>query len=247
MTKNKKVLGIAVNECTSIGSSFSRYKLAASLWKRERDASIPIVEKALDLRNQATYVTNTQLSGMVGTSVRASRLQANVETEMMGRLQQLNACQQAMIQSLHTMDASIVEQIDIVDAGAEDEEDREGGTAHSLDDEAGKGNNNNGVDDDNNNNNDEVLAANKASAPCMWPLDMSQAKDMLDQLRQQTLLEASIYEMLVQETQEGESLGHNGGGGSAGGHDTAVTCLACFTYPPYLNESVLHIILQLSE
>ena len=70
-------------------------------------------------------------------------------------------------------------------------------------------------------------------------------------LKQQTLLEITICDRLAQMSQMSLRADQAQGGASSAvhsqesEHDEAVTLLACFAYPPYLNQNILDIVLKM--
>lgn len=208
------------------------------------------MEKALELRNQATYVTEQRVESVLGNAVQASRLSANVNTELMGRLQQLNTAQQSMLGSLQAMSNlcnahcsseqsmfASLKALDLADADADAKAEAGGAAAQpsaALVEDA-----------------DEDAATvtsvavgeegGGAAAVVVWPLDHARTSEIVSQLQQQTLLEISIYEVLLAETR-GTAVA-----GARQDYDGSVTYLACFSYPPYLSDSALSIVLEMQE
>ena len=208
------------------------------------------MEKALELRNQATYVTEQRVESVLGNAVQASRLSANVNTELMGRLQQLNTAQQSMLGSLQAMSnlcnahcsseqsmLASLKALDLADADADAKAEAGGAAAQpsaALVEDA-----------------DEDAATvtsvsvgeegGGAGAVVVWPLDHARTSEIVSQLQQQTLLEISIYEVLLAEAR-GIAVA-----GARLDYDGSVTYLACFSYPPYLSDSALSIVLEMQE
>jgi len=207
-------------------SSLLAPQAAALAWHSQRAACVPVVQKALELRSQATYVTESRVEGALGCAVQASRLAANVNTELQGRLQQWKAAQQSMLNSLQTMSALCQDFCSSGDSLLPFLAEGDEGGVHAAVQAPGEAS-------------VSVPEGGRGTVP--WPLDPVRTSELLSQLQQQTLLEISIYEVL-----RGETLGA-AGAGSYSAHDATVTYLACFTYPPYLSESALNIVLEIQE
>ena len=86
-----------------------------------------------------------------------------------------------------------------------------------------------------NTSSDATLAA-KPAGP--WPLDEAFTSKLLEDMKQQSLLEVSVYETLRQEQQHTANQAD---------HDAAVTWTACFTFPPYLNLDTAESVLEIRE
>jgi len=227
---------------------------AAQTWHTQRLACLPLVEKALELRNQATYVTEQRVESVLGNAVQASRLSANVHTELMGRLQQLNTAQQSMLGSLQAMsnlcnahcssEQSMLvslKALDLADADADADvkakAEAEAGGAAAQPSAAQ-------AEDEDAATVTSVSVGEEGggtAAVVVWPLDHARTAEIVSQLQQQTLLEISIYEVLLAEAR-GTAVA-----GARQDYDGSVTYLACFSYPPYLSDSALSIVLEMHE
>lgn len=73
-----------------------------------------------------------------------------------------------------------------------------------------------------------------SSFPCDWPVDESFLVELLQQVKNQTALEASILNRLRNLTHGGEK-----------DQDLSITLMACLTYPPYLRKSDMRLLLDL--
>jgi len=174
----------------------------------------------------------------LGCAVKASRLAANVNAELLGRLKQWEELQHDMLSNLRTMQvlcqencslgaglASATAAVTATAAGAEGAGAGAGAGAPGQTDR------------------DESPASSggRGGTCSAWPLDPIRSSELVFQMQQQTLLEISIYEVLRSEAR-GEARP-----GAEQDHDTSVTYLACFTYAPYLSESALNIVLEMQE
>jgi hypothetical protein len=211
MAKKKKdgAGSSSISASNSATTSFGIFKAAAQVWKTSRDKALPIAKKVIELRNYATYVTGTQMGKSFGSAIQSSRISANVESELLGRLQQLEEAQQEMMESLHSMSCAL---------------------------------DNSAPFEVNNNTESDCKESTKGSETAnSWPIDRERAIELLDQMQQQTLLEVSIYELLLKEAREGSSAV------SRIDQDASVTFVACFTYSPYVSDSALSIMVDLNE
>ena len=249
---------------------FSRFQSAIRAWMEARKQSMAVLEKLLEVRSKKSYTSIGQVSTAMGTSMGASRVNVQVEAELYGQLQRMQTTQGSMLASLQVMRTNS-------GSGGNGNSTSGGEQSSALVSHAPTTDTGTGTEAGTN-------------AP-IWPLETSCTENLLHSLQQQTLVEVSVYEMLLEEQ---EAQGGTGQGQSSGtrvcvcvcvcplslsfspdlshaltlnlslhthsslqsassshlpdlDHDAVVTCMACFTYPPYLNTEALTAVLEVRE
>ena len=177
---------------------FSRFQGAIRAWMEARKQSMAVLEKLLEVRSKKSYTSIGQVSTAIGTSMGASRVNVQVEAELYGQLQRMQTTQGSMLASLQVMRTN-----------------------------SGSGGNGNST------SYGEQSGALVSHAPTtgtgteagtnapIWPLEISCTESLLHSLQQQTLVEVSVYEMLLEEQ---EAQGGVGQGQSSG---TCVCVCVC--------------------
>ena len=209
---------------------FMRFQSSLRAWLEARKQSMAVLEKLLELRTQLTYTTTEKVQSVLGAAMGAGRLHVQVEAELYGQLLRLETTQGSMLTCLQTMRASYSA---VTAAGA---------AAAATD-------SNNTADSADSNSTDAWCDGDGTGAQASssaWPLEEGFTDSLLSDLQQQTLVELSVYEMLKEEQQQQQQQSA-GDGGQPLDHDAVVTCLACFTYPPYISTDALESVLEVRE
>ena len=223
MGKKKASVAVAVPQ-----TRWSRFQTAVKEWTESRRKSIAAVEKIVELRSQASYVTTAQVVIGVGSAVSSSRLSVQVETELYGHLKILENHQNIMLQSLQTMGI-------LAKQGDSSSSDANGNDSDAMRTQAKLAAPSEGIEE-------ATSATEPKAVATTWPVDDEFTMKLISDMQQQSLLEISVYEMLLDELQ-----GQGSSSSSKLDHDAIVTCVACFTFPPYVNLETIESVNSIRE
>lgn len=243
------------SESSLNANPFAEFQKRLRDWSSVRRNCMPLVQKAIDLCNESTYLTTEKVTKALGSNVlNAPSVYFEVQNQIRDCLSTLEDEQCRMQEYVDFMSDLCAKYTSGKEGGEEDNDSSFISEQDSVDAQETEGDDKEVDADDISLSLSELTLSsskkgNNAPSSALWPLDTAFTQELLESLKQQTLLETNICERLkdIALSATSPALASMGETGPIAGIDVdeGMTILACTNYSPHLNESALDIVLKM--